>query len=401
MSSIQAAPQAHGGVGGDAQAVAIWRLLRTRSAADRRVVFLALSGRLGSGVNSGITSTGQRAELAVRSLLLCASSTGRAPSRRDYDGWHGKQSDRREWASATTIRNAFGTWTKALAACGLEPSLDVRGRSLAAFGRPFAKEELVVALQAWDREAGDGDRSFASYGRFVHRVRGDWAGDGRRLPRGLTAFHREYGSWAAALAAAGVELPDDQHSRGVRSRGARRHYTRDRMIEWLHAASGELNVRRIGMQQYDRWAQDRCAEALAAGNALSIARSNTVTNRFGSWGSALAAAGLISDQQATRVAPAAAVTSEEDMLAALARAIRDAGRDEGRVLTMTEYTAWRCAQTDLDGRRSGCRILSASPIRNHFGRWNDAICAALNSDAELAGRFTTRPGRWVTRWDAR
>src|SRR4051794_6361150 len=107
----------------DAQALASREQLRTRSAADRRVVFLALAGRLASGGQSGTTARGKRAELATRSLHLCAEMTGRVPSRRSYDAWHRAQADRRGWASATASRNTFGSWTRALA-CGFEPTAD-------------------------------------------------------------------------------------------------------------------------------------------------------------------------------------------------------------------------------------------------------------------------------------
>lgn len=386
---------------GDGLALAMWQQLRSRSAADRRVVFLALAGRLASGVHAGTTARGERAELALRSLHLCAHATGRVPSRRSYDAWHAAQPDRREWASATAIRNSFGSWTRALAACGFEPSPDVRGRSLAAFGQPFSERELVAALRAWDAETAAEDRSFAAYRRFVKRVRGDWAVDGRRLPGGLSAFHRVFGSWGAALTAAGVSVPGDARRRGVRYRGSRSEYTHERICDWLRAAAQALGVRRVGMEAYDAWAKDRCLEALGAGSVVSIARSNTICVRFGSWGAALVAAGLISADEAGRVGPNGVRVRETDMLAALQRAIREAGRDEGRVLTMTEYAMWRAAQPDQDGRMSGQPIPHPGAIRTHFGRWHHAVCAALDGDPELARTFKTRPVKWVTRWETR
>src|SRR4051812_18505261 len=85
---------------GDALAVALWRQLASRPAADRRVVWRSLDGRLRSTECFGRSSRGARTELCRRSLLLCVESTGRVPSRRSYDAWRRGVSDGREWASA-------------------------------------------------------------------------------------------------------------------------------------------------------------------------------------------------------------------------------------------------------------------------------------------------------------
>ena len=144
----------------------LWKLLRNRSEADRRLVYEALQRRLGIGE---MTAKREQAAEALR-RFVSAQREARSeadppswalgePSCRRYDQFRSEFEDRAEWPSVQFIRNAFsGSFGAGLEAIGERPVTDVLSRRLTACGKRYTREEVLGVLQAWvehvDREQG-------------------------------------------------------------------------------------------------------------------------------------------------------------------------------------------------------------------------------------------------------
>jgi len=152
------------------------------------------------------------------------------------------------WKAA---RRLFGSWSAALAAAGIKPA------KLPAKQAPYTREYIISGL-----------REHAAAGLPV-------SSDHPRLRSYWKAARRLFGSWAAALEAAGVKPSELSVKRSL--------YTRAYIISRLreHTATGM---------------------PILSGHPLLRSLAKPAQRRFGSWAAALEAAGLTSARKRRREA---------------------------------------------------------------------------------------------------
>lgn len=323
--------------------LSLFDVLRDRSTVDRRTIYDALVARLSKFPGS------QRTGRLLDAMRLCMADLGRAPSRRDYDGWRDQLEDPTEVPHSSQIRVAFGSWRGARQALG-EPGADPMAVRLYADNRPWSKEQLIAALRACSRDLGRGRFSFARYHGWAER-------QAARTPRNRHAFFVAFGDWDGALKGAGLE---DAHP------GSRpwRRYPSDVVVSSLRAAWVERACDgHLAMDAYDAWSY-----ASSEGFRPS---SRTVAARFGSWGAALLAAGLIDEARAGELQNLKQRSlPDAGLLDQLGQAMIDM---DDRDLSLAKYKRWRTA----------CQRLGVSqPIASwfchasRFGTWTEAKAAA-------------------------
>jgi hypothetical protein len=240
------------------------------------------------------------------------------------------------WPSATTVGRQFGTWGAAIEAAGVQPH--------PGHLRSWADEEIVQAIKDWaDEHDGDGPLAF------------DWC-PGRNHPdprpwRWPTAdvVERRFGSWEAALAAAGVT------SRARRRRFGRWAWSPDDLLEriqtWAveHGGHAPLSSdwRPGGHPDY------QSGEWPSAG---------PVFRAFGTWRAALAAAEVAPH-------PDALITWDSD---GIIRRIKDWAADHGgNGPTPADWTTG----TGNPHRTRG-EWPSRATVIAHFDSWDAALDAA-------------------------
>ena len=234
------------------------------------------------------------------------------------------------WASVYVRR--FGSWTEALAAAGLE------SRSAAGAADMASRSELLAALQTLgeDLERRPRTTDMDTDGAFT-----------------VSQYRDTFGSWTAALAAAGFETADLQ---GIST---------DTLLDALQAVAADVAAPPTTTQFDDR------AEHSAT----------TVRERFGSWDEALAAAGLDPDAPRNtartggekKIADAELLGDIRRLAAENADADAPATDDSGAETETTEATSFE-APTLQEYRDHG--TYGAQTIYDRFGSWNAAVEAA-------------------------
>lgn len=178
---------------------------------------------------------------------------------REYREWvQAREGDGVEYPAVATIIRRFGSWREALAQCGLR---DARSRPPLEED-PEDRDALVRVAAA----LGTTHLSRTHYDRYR-------ATEDPTLPHSET-IRRRFGSWAAALEAAGIGA-------SARSQLGRRFSddeVRAALAEAAAATSGALSA-----NAYQRWRE-------GAGRPLPAAQ--TIIHRFGRWREALAEAGV-------------------------------------------------------------------------------------------------------------
>jgi hypothetical protein len=266
-----------------------------------RVPSAACAARL----SAGASAPGR----APRSLRRCVRGRRRsAPRRPPLSGTPARaapkwEQERKRWPSAQLVRSRFGSWAAALRAAGYRS----RWR-----GHTHTQDELITALR---REA---DR----LGRPP--TQREWATGSQHRPNASTVA-RAFGSWAAGLRAAGLEPPpagrwnDGEIVEALREWAAR-HHRPPLSSDWRHATpdhpSAALARRRFGSWRAaldaaglapppTEWTRERVLDAIRTHidrhgrpplssqwrrpDSDEIPPSHVVINRFGSWRAAIAA----------------------------------------------------------------------------------------------------------------
>lgn len=139
-----------------------------------------------------------------------ADDHGEPPTQPTWESW----AHAREAPSVTTLRRLFGSWTRALEAAGFERTAIL----------DWSREEIVELIRKWAAEH-DGE---------VPRTR-DWRFNGAGCVKGTfpttTTVANRFGSWAAAIEAAGfVPRPPGPPAGSTLSSRHGRTYTRARQM---------------------------------------------------------------------------------------------------------------------------------------------------------------------------
>lgn len=364
-------------------AAAVWRVLRDRSEADRRLVFDACQRHL---ENAGTTAQQAQALAALRRFVALR---GHAPSRRDWDAFRAAQLNPRAWPSAHFIRQALGGWTGARAALG-EPVPDILARRLTAQGTAFEQSELLAAVKWW---AGSAPRPLrqkefhAWCSEQLSRVVLDE--DTRpRLPLSPETIRRHFGGWRAFMAAADLLdglARDDQDSSAASAVGwdldsapstTRPRYSKEELLAWLDWFGehvGVVDASSLSQDAYDRLQRRVASEAAREGRILHVPVSRTYAQRFGSWPEAKVAAGWMRPEQAI-LQPSRARYEPDGLVAALTAAIEACGLP----LSVVEYRRWRQRRLrDLAQGDARARVPSHTLLRARLGSSSESWEAAV------------------------
>jgi hypothetical protein len=405
-------------------ALELWKLLRNRSEADRRLVYEALQRRLGVG-----EMTAKR-EQAAEALRRFASAQREArceaappswalaePSRRRYDQFRSESEDRAEWPSVQFIRNAFsGSFSAGLEAIGEQPAVDVLSRRLTACGKHYTREEVLDVLRAWiehvDLEQGPNAALMQpDYLRWRDDLLRSSADGAARYPT-LPVIYNLIGSWPEALAtlghqhrstpgyrpekpresepAAGFDLnsaPAPMLRADGRSRN-RSHSSPSRkedLIAWLRWVAEQLRpeeAEALTYSQYNRLCASVARVSLAQGNLARppAAAQFVKCPEIGSWPRAKYLAGLIDEDVLAR-SHSAQPYSERELVKALVEAIAEVGPDISRAT----YATWR--EQRLAEARGEERIPSDALLRQRLGKDGRAWAAVLSSGLKRAAEL--------------
>jgi hypothetical protein len=192
--------------------------------------------------------------------------------------------DHRLWPTTHVVSDTFGTWNAAIEAAGFTPRLPGTGQRA---GREalWTKERIIDALQRWH----------AQHGRVPTSNEWGTHGSGRRwnpdaeYPT-VNPVLRQFGSWNAALSAAGYA--NEIRNTSTRIKGG---WTCERIIESLRTWADE-NGRaptNLDWQAINRARLERArAGTPIADDAKPHPSASMVRQVFGTWAQALAAAGL-------------------------------------------------------------------------------------------------------------
>jgi hypothetical protein len=268
-------------------------------------------------------------------------------------------------ALALAAVRLFGTWSGALRAAGSEPD---------PHRQKWSRQRVLDQLQALQRQ-----------GRFDETT---WIEDRKLAAAGI----RYFGTWRAALLAAGILAPDEQ-------RRCRSKWTRGRIIEAIQdryvrglpmIASGDTKLSSTAMTHFGSWRAALPAAGLDIGDippprrrwtrqtvidevnrlhASGMGLVNVATTHsslacaayryFGSWNNAVAAAGL------TPIRPTQPRRRQRWSKDRVVRGIR----------------ALRRRSVPLNAKSPGVRRLVNAAYR-HFGSWRQALACAEIAPAE-------------------
>jgi hypothetical protein len=353
--------------GADPLALRIFELLRPLPEEDRRSVLSSLDAGDSKGARP------ERTILARAAVDRFLSETGGPPSKRRYERWRVAHDDRGEIPSATFIETTYGSWSSAMDAMGLKPSIDHLGYRLRALGPSPSDEDVVADLRRCGEEL-DTDR-------LLFREYRAWAKEQEREGRGPqtlllspNSFIKRFGSFTAALRLAGLEPALN----GPRSRTTEN--TPERLAECLRQAAEDTGRLKITIPGYEAWRQRRYL------SGEDVPSAWTITKHLGSWSTALGAAGLTAPNEAELGYGRG--RGRKVSIDHMARCLIAVARSEGQLPTVRSYERWRGAHAD---RPDLPRVPSAATVISRIARWT-RVRALLEEALRRP-----EPQKWLTR----
>lgn len=372
-----------------------WGVLRDRSEADKHLVFAALRQRLDPGPSNGKVQHALEALDRSRELLGLNS----APSRGQYDEFRAKQSQPKEWPSATLIRNALGegSWQRAVAVADGKPLTDVTARRLISNGKAITRAELEPILRHWARHT-QGPLRQGDFLAWCREEAGKEEAPFERFPLTANTLERRFGSWAEALAAveeldrctfywrkktkrpAAAEVPEIKRfdlTKLPSQKGGQ--YSRAQARVWLKWARRELHLGKnepLTYRDYVALRSRLMREAHEEGRVVHMPSTQAISSHLGSFRNAQVALGLI---EAKHAAASRARFEEKELHAAIIAAGRAQGGSLARALegglTQAGFIAWRNEQL---GQATGAdRVPSLKTLLARLGgrrlRWSEVL----------------------------
>lgn len=311
---------------------------------------------------------------ALSALRAAAETLGHSPSVREYEEL---RRDRRELelpASSSVRTRLAGGWNDCLRRARLAavPDGDLPVSTQFRFDEPTA----VAALQECARDLGDAPT------QFTYRVwarRPDVAARPGRRPLAETVYFRLFGSWSAALSAAGL-FADAVKRRDGRIDPGECTYEDEELKVALRLVHDRLGYS-PSLAEYNSTRKLIRAEWELQGELRTLPAASTIAHRWRIWADALAAAGLPKRRmrKGLKPGPKEPVYGDDDVLAAL----RHAYREVGEPFTQRAYQSWRDRQRLVlaDGSKTPPSAWLAS---TRFGGWNSAVTRALTLEPHAA-----------------
>jgi hypothetical protein len=299
-------------------ALRLFTILRDRSDEDRRLVFEVLAERLGH------SSSDLKREV-IDALEAYRAETGRLPTVERYKRWRRESPRGRCAPSVSQIRSRFGAWNDAVCAMPSVPAADPTATRLRSAGRRFSREEVINALREFGASLPPGtDPTVTRYRAWAT----EQGGKGLRVPTSDAITRRIFRTWLEALAAAGVEYPD-QTQVWVRRASAFTAADAERALRDFWAECGPPAT----CSRYDLWSQRRDADS------GPTPRSATVARCYGGWKRGVEE---VLGPHARRNGGKSPTYAEAELWAALHRCMADLGHPPRQA----EYDAWRLHQAD-------------------------------------------------------
>jgi hypothetical protein len=359
----------------DRLALAIFDLLKGLGVGERRLVLSELDA-----VDRPAGAPRERASLLA--LERCRTDLQVAvPSKGRYERWRLSLGEPGV-PSATFVAGTFGGWARALDAAGLEPTVDLRLMRLRATVKLASDEEILDGLRKCAAEVGQPLR-FGVYREWA-RERELRAGNGQpALPLSPTSFLTRFGSFANALARAGLDC---------RVRGPRVAHSENRELgnTAVRAAHEATAPAALTFEAYAAWRSRELARLEGEGHVrVAIPASNTLRRAHGSWNGVLAAAGLMTKDRAAQGHRGRGRKLTDELVAqSLLLAVEELGPDIQR----EEYFQWR-KRKELQA--DAPRLASLSGITKRPGGWGGALRKAVAAHAtDVADRpGETPPGK--------
>lgn len=266
------------------------------------------------------------------------------------------RADRTRWPSAATVVRVFGSWQQACRAAELDQRASRQGRRssrVSSTQQRWDEQTVLGALRAWQQR----------YGRPPRRR--DWLRSGPGHPEGGVVY-RIFGSWPAALIAAGLDAP----AAGAPQRPGGWDF--DAIVEAIEAWTERFGEPPTVLDWNPSLARARGEHPRADRFDRERPRwpvSAAVGYHCGSWNAALAAA-----HQRTTVRglkresprPTHAHHAEHTHAWTHAEALDAIGTHRRWFGRNPTYDAWCCG--DPDGLRPSTRT-----VLRLFGSWNTAI----------------------------
>lgn len=346
--------------------LAVWVYRQLRSDADRRFVYEVLCERLTGGSDS--TRDAMR-----EAMSACVEEIGLpVPSAAQYERWRTTSSGAYGAPTIGQLRTAFGSWSQALAALLGTPEADPTVRRLLATRRPFTQEQAlrgVCEFLKW--LPGDETPRAVRYFEWAATLEPDSYGC-TDVPRSPATITRAFGSWRAALRAAGADLDRVQTVR--RRRKAK--FTRQDAVEALRAAQLECGEP-LSQARYDLFVRER--DRALGDDQVAAPRAQSVGAMFGGWRCALkhvfGAHVLLS-----RGSPNTEYTREE-----LIAAYRACEKDVGGAPSQIAYDGWRYTKMQRGETDNFVPFSHTLTRRIGEGSWS-RVAAALGVEVSRSRR---------------
>jgi hypothetical protein len=344
----------------------IWAAISALQPDEALELALVLHQMLGRGSFPSTRQKDRRAD-SLACLRQAAEELGRSPSVRDYEALRESQPEL-ELIPSGSVRTRLGAgWNDCLSLAQLETvpdgDLPVQRRSR------FTDDEILDALRACHAEIGEVPTVF-TYKSWAARP--DVIASPTVRPRTEGPITKVFGSWGAALRAAGIA--GKAIRRGNRVDPTEWSYVDDELLGALRLICDRLGFS-PSVAEYNREKRKWLAEQLEAGNpAEPLPASGTIMHRYGRWNEAFAAAGLPDRRMRTRrPGPKAPRFIETQLLESL----RNAYAEQGEPFTIQAYVAWRLERLLADPKTA---IPSADTILTRLGGWHVAVEKALSED---------------------
>jgi hypothetical protein len=226
-------------------------------------------------------------------LRACASELGlydwSAPSEANYVRWRRASAGRGAPSPGAIRRAGAGSWSKGCAlALGL-PLADPlhQRRMVGRRGTPYPREAVLAALRSFsgDLAAGESPTAWRYCEWSAGLDRSSVAARG--VPLTIRPMERMFGSWPAALEAAGVDL----QNRSLRRRARARATSTASDVERALRLAAEVLGPPLTVHRYDAWASRLRAERSNDPDcdyAPNFPSSTAIARRLGGWRAAVA-----------------------------------------------------------------------------------------------------------------